>query len=230
MIAVEPTGIPGWIQLFVLAGIAFLTIAIPLKVLLEMTKSSRSRTRKAKELTERLKERFGEATFQGGFLAPPRIRVSSDGRKAVVIPEDEDEVRIRLDVPIAPKFPLVARTRGAVSWPFAFEGWRLLPRLRTFDPLLDDGVAVYADGVFGAYVRELALDGLPAGGKPNGLAESLIILRRLPGVRSFEVRMSPSSGFRLRFELRSGDLLYRPDEMESAIHHAFALYDRLVLS
>lgn len=222
--------VPAWIQLFVLGGIVVLTVVVPLKVLFEMTRSSRERTRKGKELAARLRERFGEAAYEGGFLVPPRIRVSHEGRKAVVIPEDEEELRVRLDVPIAPKFPLVARTKGAVVFPFAFEGWRLLPRLKTFDPLLDDSIAVYADGVFGAYVRELALDGLPAGSKPNGLAESLIVLRRLPGVRSFEVRMSPSGGFRLRFELRAGDLLYRPDELESAVHHAFALYDRLVLA
>jgi hypothetical protein len=222
--------IPHWIQVFVLAGIAALTVLVPLKVLSEMTRSSRDRTRKAKDLAERLRERVGEAVYEGGFLVPPRIRVKHDGRKAVLIPDDEDELRILVEAPIAPPFPLVVRTKGALVLPFAVEGWRLLPRLRTFDPTLDDSLAVYADGAFGAYVRDLALDGLPAGGKPNGLAESLIVLRRVPGVWAFELRLSPSGGLRLRFELRSADLLHRPDELEAVLHHAFSIYDRLVAS
>jgi hypothetical protein len=222
--------IPPWIQVFVVAGIAVLTVLVPLKVLYEMTRTSRERTRKAKELAERLKERLGQASYEGGFLVPPRIRVSFEGRTAVLTPEDEDELRIVLHATVAPVFPLVVRTKGALGLPFAVEGWRLLPRLRTFDPLLDESIAVYADGVFGAYVRDVALDVLPAGGKAAGLAESLIVLRRLPGVRAFELRMSASGGVRLRFELRSGDLLYRPDELESVLHHAFAIYDRLVRS
>jgi hypothetical protein len=42
--------------------------------------------------------------------------------------------------------------------------------------------------------------------------------------------MSPSGGFRLSFLLRADDLLYRADELEAAVHHAFRLYDFLVLS
>jgi hypothetical protein len=101
--------------------------------------------------------------------------------------------------------------------------------VRTHDPLIDDTLAIYASEPFGAYLRELALDGIPAQGKPTGLAESLVVLRRLPGVRHFEFRMSPASGFRLTFLLRADDLLYRPDDLEAAVHHAFRLYDLLVL-
>jgi hypothetical protein len=74
------------------------------------------------------------------------------------------------------------------------------------------------------------VDGIPAEGKPTGLAESLIILRKMPGVRRFELRMSPSGGFRLAFKLRADDLLYRAEELESAVHHAFQIYDLMVLS
>ena len=179
-------------------------------------------------MADRLKERLGDAVYEAGFLLPPRIRVSLEGRRATLVPDDEDELRITLDAAVSPRFPLVARTRGAVALPFAVEGWRLLPLMKTFDPLLDGAVSVYADGAFGAYVRDLALDG-PAGGKPAALAESLIVLGRLPGVRSFELRLS-TSGARLRLQLRSGDLLYRPDELEAALHHAWAVYDLLVLS
>ena len=225
--SMEPL-IPSYVQIFVLAGIAALSVLVPLKVLYEATRSGRDRRRKAQELADRLKERLGEAVCDTGFLAPPRVKVSYEGRRATLTPEDEDELRIVLDATVSPRFPIVARTRGAVGLPWAVEGWRVLPLLKTFDPLLDGAVSVYADGAFGAYVRELALDG-PAGGKPAALAESLIVLNRLPGIRAFELRMS-TSGVRLRFELKSGDLLYRPDELEAALHHAFAVYDLLVLS
>ena len=111
-----------------------------------------------------------------------------------------------------------------------WESFRILPRILTHDPLIDDSIALYATPIFGSYIREAALDGIPAEGKPTGLAESLVILRKMPGVRRFELRMSPSAGFRLSFRLRTDDLLYRPEELESAVHHAFQLYDLLVLS
>ena len=43
----EPV-IPSYVQIFVLAGIAALTVLIPLKVLYEATRSGRDRRRKAK--------------------------------------------------------------------------------------------------------------------------------------------------------------------------------------
>ena len=37
--------IPVWIQVFVLGGIALVTLLVPAKILLELTKTSRDRTR-----------------------------------------------------------------------------------------------------------------------------------------------------------------------------------------
>jgi hypothetical protein len=200
--------IPVWVQAFVLGGIALVTLLVPAKILFELTKTSRDRTRRARDLTDRLRERFGGVRLERGFFGPHRIRFTIEGRAAVVSMPDDEELEVRLEPNIAPAFPFVARTRGAVAWPVAFEGFRMLPMLRTFDAL--------------------ALDGLPAGEKPKGLAESLFVLRKLPGVRTFELRMSPRGGFRLRFDLRTEDLIHRPDELESAVHHAFQLYDALV--
>jgi hypothetical protein len=224
--------IPHWIQVFVLVGVALVVLIVPIKILWEMTKGSRDRTRKADDLAARLKERFGGVRMEGGILGPHRVHLTSEGRPAIVFQPEPDELVIRLEPKIAPKFHFVARTRGAMSLRFTvmWESLRFLPRCRTFDPLIDESIDLYASGTFGAYLRELALDGLPAGGKPTGLAESLIVLRRLPGVRRFELRMSPSGGFRLSFLLRADDLLYRADELEAAVHHAFRLYDFLVLS
>src|SRR5581483_12209856 len=109
-----------------------------------------------------------------------------------------------------------------------WESFRVLSRILTGDPLIEDAIALYATPIFGSYLREAALDGIPAEGKPTGLAESLVILQRMPGIRRFELRMSPSGGFRVSFRLRADDLLHRPEELESAVHHAFQLYDLLV--
>jgi hypothetical protein len=220
--------IPVWIQAFVLGGIALVTLLVPAKILLELTKTSRDRTARAQELADRLRERFGGVRFERGFLRPHRIHFTHEGRAAVAQLPEDDALEIKLESKVAPPFPFVARTRGAFAWPSAFEGFRLLPMLRTFDPLIDESISIYATGSFAGYVREAALDGLPAGEKPRGMAESLFVLRRAPGVRSFELRMSPSAGFRVRFDLRTQDLVHRPDELESVVHHAFALHDALV--
>lgn len=223
--------IPDWIQMFVLVGIGALVIVIPLKVLYDMTKGARERTRKLEELAARLKERFGEVKFERGLLGPHRLEVKLEGRSATLFQPDPDVVVLRLEPKVAPKFHAIVRTRGAFEWPWAFmaESFRLLRRVRTSDPLIDESILIYATPVFGNYFRELALDGIPLEGKPTGLAESLIVLRRTPGVKEFEFRMSPAGGFRLAFRLRTDDLLFRPDEMEAAVHHAFRLYDLLVL-
>jgi hypothetical protein len=224
--------IPNWIQTFVLVGIALVLIVVPVKILWEMTRGSRDRSRKTGDLAARLKERFGGVRVEGGALGPRRIHLTSEGRAAVVVQPEPDELVIRLEPKLAPKWHAVIRTRGRLSlpWTVMWESLRILPRRRTFEPLLDESLDFYAAGSFGAYLRELALDGLPAGGKPSGLAESLVVLRRMPGARSFEFRMSPSGGFRVRFLLRAEDLLHRPDELEAAVHHAFRLYDLLVLA
>ena len=225
-----PVDIPSWVQTFVLVGIAFVILVVPVRVLYAMTKTSRDRLRRVRDLADRLRERFTEVSVERRLLGPHRIKFKSEGRSlSAALPED-DVLEVRLDPRLAPAFPLVARTRGTLTPSVAFEGFRMLPRMRTFDPLIDDTVAIYATGAFAGYVREAALAGLPAGGKPQGIAESLLILRRLPGIRHFELRMSRGGGFRVRFDLRSEDLIYRPDELEAAVHHFFRLYEQLVES
>ncbi len=221
--------IPPWIQAFVIGGIALVILVVPLKVVWEMTKGSRDRTARLRALADRLKERFGAVSFGWGILDRDRIHFTHEGRPTCVVQPDEDEIEIRLEPKVAPGFHVVVRTRGRFAWPIAWESFRPLPRVLTHDPLIDESMAIYASGTFAGYIRDLALQGMPAGGKPEGLAESLIILRRLPGVEKFEFRMSPGGGFRVWFRLRTDDLVYRPDEMESAVHHAFRLYDLLVL-
>ena len=224
--------VPHWVQLFVLVGIALVVIVVPIRILYEMTKDSRERSRRFKELTDRLKERFGGVEAHRTVFGLSRVDISHEGRPATVYQPADDEIMIQLEPKIQPKYHVIARTLGPLSGGFAmmWESFRLLPRVLTFDPLIDESIALYASPVFGNYLREAMIDGIPAEGKPTGLAESLVILRKMPGVRKFELRMSPSGGFRLSFKLRADDLLYRPDELEAAVHHAFRLYDLMVLA
>jgi hypothetical protein len=224
--------IPHWIQIFVLLGIALVIIVVPIRILYEMTKDSRDRGRRFGELADRLKEKYSGVDVQRTLFGASRIRFKHEDRPVAVHQTADDEIQIQLEPKIEPKFHVIARTRGLINPPVAvmWESFRVLSRILTHDPLIDDSVALYATPIFGSYLREVALDGIPAEGKPTGLAESLVILRKMPGVKSFELRMSPSGGFRLSFRLGSDDLLYRPEELESAVHHAFQLYDLLVLA
>jgi len=223
--------IPHWVQVFVLVGIALVVIVVPIRILYEMTKDSRERDRRFKDLADRLKERFGGVEAHRTVFGLSRISFQHEGRPATVWQPADDEILIQLEPKVQPRFHVIARTLGtftpaiAVMW----ESLKVLPRIVTHDPLIDESIALYATPLFGNYLREAALDGIPAEGKPTGLAESLVILRKMPGVRRFELRMSPGAGFRLSFKLRADDLLYRPEELESAIHHAFQLYDLLVM-
>jgi len=218
--------------MFVLIGIALVVIVVPIRILYEMTKDSRERSRRFQDLADRLKEKFGTVEPHRTMFGMSRIAFQHEGRPAAVYQPSDDELLIQLEPKIEPKFHVIARTRRALTPPLAlmWESFRILPRILTHDPLIDDSIALYATPSFGSYLREAALDGLPAEGKPTGLAESLVILRSMPGVRRFELRMSPAGGFRVSFRLRSDDLLHRPEGLESAIHHAFQLYDLLVLS
>ncbi len=223
--------IPHGVQVFVLLGIALVVVVVPIRILYEMTKDSRERGRRFRELADRLKEKFGAVEARRTVLGMSRISFTHDGRPAAVYQPSDEELLIQLEPKVEPKFHLIARTRGAVTPPVAmmWESFRVLSRILTGDPLIDDAIALYATPIFGSYLREAALDGIPAEGKPTGLAESLVILQRMPGIRRFELRMSPSGGFRVSFRLRADDLLHRPEELESAVHHAFQLYDLLVL-
>lgn len=223
--------IPNWIQGFVLVGIALVMVVVPVKVIWEMTRGSRERSEKIRGLADRLKGSLGNVKFESGFLGPDRVRFTYEERKGVIAQPRADELAIRLEPDVAPAFPAVIRTRGRVEWPFTvlWEAFRVLGRVRTYDPLIDETLLVYAGAGFGSYLRALALDEVAAEGKPTALVESLVILRRMPGVRRFELVMSPSGGFRVHYRLRTEDLLFRPEDLESAVHHAFKLYDLLVL-
>ena len=223
--------IPHWIQISVLLGVALVVIVVPIRILYEMTKDARTRSKRFQDLSDRIRERFQEVQRFPGVFGAARIKFQYEGRAATVSQPADDQIQIRLEPKVEPKFHLIARSRGRLTpaVTMMWDSFRLLSRILTHDPLIDESVALYATPVFGNYLRDALLDGIPAEGKPTGLAESLVILQRMPGIRWFELRMSPGGGFNLIFALRTDDMLYRPDELESAVHHAFQLYDQLVL-
>jgi hypothetical protein len=223
--------IPHWIQVFVLVGIGLVVVLVPFRVVFELTRGARQRTRRQKDLADRMKERFGAVRFERGLLGPHRIHFSHEGRPATLVEPAPEQLVLRLEPRFPPKFDVVAATRGGIAWPLAvmWESCKILPRIRTLDPILDDRVDLFAAPAFAPYLRELLQSGASDPTRPSGLAESLVVLGRMPGVRRFELRVSPMGGFRVTFQLRAEDLLYRPDELESALHHAFQIYDLLVL-
>jgi hypothetical protein len=221
--------IPLWIQIFVVAGIVLIIFVVPIRILWEMTRGARDRKRRVQEFADRLREKFAGVEIKKSVLGPDKIAFKHEDRKLTMQFPEDDEVLLSFDVNIAPKFPLVIKTKGGIEWPVAWEGFRCLGRIRIYDPVLDDYVLIYSTPLFGAYLREAAQAAIPLQGKPKGITESIVILRRVPGVRKFRLTMSESRGFRIWFRLRTQDLVYRPDELEAVIHHAGRLYDALVL-
>ncbi|HXG60939.1 MAG TPA: hypothetical protein VNO22_06185 [Planctomycetota bacterium] len=221
--------IPDGIETFVLVGIGLVILAVPVRVVYEMTRGSRDRTRRLRDLADRLRGRFDSVRMESTFLGPPHLRLVHEGRPAVLFLPAEDAVAVRLDPGPDPIVRAIFRSRRPVRppWAFAAEGWRVLGRVPSAEPLVDEAADIYADAAAAATIRELLTDGAPESAAPSPLVESLVVLSRLPGVRDFRLKISPRGDSRALFRLRTEDLIHRPDEMESAVHHAFRLHDLL---
>ncbi len=207
--------IPGWIENFVLFGLIFVVIFVPLKVFRDLTKDVRGRLKRVEGLAERLKERFGGVVVERGF-GPPRVRFTHAEKGVLLLAPSTRRLELRLEETISPKFPVRMRSRR--GWPWTWVGGRLLGRV----PLGDPNWRVWTTPGFGAYLEELARE-------PASFTESLIVLRSLPGVSRVDLTLSPSSGLRLRLDLDQDDLAYRPDALEAALHHARAVHHELVV-
>jgi len=154
--------VPHWVQVFVLVGIALVVIVVPIRILYEMTKDSRDRNRRFQDLADRLREKFGGVEAHRTIFGMSRIEFKHEGRPATVYQPADDEIMIQLEPRIEPKFHVIARTLGPLSPGFAvmWESFRILPRIMTFDPLIDDSIAIYATPIIGGYLREAAIDGI----------------------------------------------------------------------
>jgi hypothetical protein len=220
--------IPAWIPYFVLGGIAFIIVVVPLKILWEATTSRRERSQKVEKFLDRLRERFNEVSFRRGIIGPSRVTFKHNARKVTLWIADLDELVVQLDENISCKMPMVVKTKGRWTPKWALLGLRPLPRVLTHDSMIDDAVAIYATAALASYLYEVVQFSVTKEGKPSEVADSLIVLRRAPGVRKFRLTMTPEGPLRIRLRLSTEDMLYRPDQLESVIHHLQRLYDTLV--
>lgn len=183
----------------------------------------------------RMREVFNEVSPRRRFWGSPFIDFKHQGRPARLtihsIRKLTLEVEDRPEVPL----PVVVRTRPWMSvWPVT---WRLeaLDRVVTSDPVVDDQVELRANGLFAAFLQDRLFEQVPIEGPPTGLAESLLVLNAAPGVRRFDLRFLPGRRDTLKLKLRTEDLLFRPEDLESLLHHvhnlheSFAHYDRPAL-
>ncbi len=218
--------IPAWLPYFVFGGIAFIVIIVPLKFLWEATKGRRERSHKIEKFIDRLRERFAEVVLHRGIFGPSRVTLKHESRKLTIWISDVDELVVQLDENIGCPFAGVIKTRGRFRTKWAMIGMRILPLFETHDAMIDDAVAIYTSGPFGGYLYELVHSSINLEGKPSGVAESLIVLRRAPGVKSFRLWMTPGGPLRFRVRMHAEDLLFRPDQMETIVHHLHQLYDK----
>ena len=223
--------IPTYIQYFVLIGIVALIVLVPIRILWGATRGSRERLEKVREVADRLREKFDEVVFDRSLFGNHRIRMKHEERRVWVVLPSARNVILRVRADISPKFHVYARTVswGCGGWKFFWESFRFLRRFRLQDPLVDDRLAIYSTNAFGHYLRERALDDIPITGQPKGVAESFVILTKLPGVKKLKLTMSPAAGMRLHLKLRTKVLLERPEMFESAVHHLLQLYDAFVM-
>lgn len=224
-------GIPSYILYFVLGGIVLLLLVIPIRMVWLATRGSREREGKLRDFADRLKEKFREVAYVRGAFGYSGVRFQHEDRTfSMAVPSDRRAL-LKIEGPVHPAFHIFLREKRwtCLPWKFLWESLQLLRRFRIHDPLIDDDIALYSSGAFAAYLHDLVQKDIPAEGKPEGVAESLVVLSKLPGVRSFRITMSPSAGLRLHLRFRTEDLFYRPEEMESAAHHLAQLYNVFVM-
>src|SRR4029453_14752171 len=99
-------------------GIALVVIIVPIRILYEMTKDSRERNQRFKDLADRLKERFGGAEAHrtvfrlpaAPLFAPPRSPFPPKAPPATIFQPADDEIMIHLEPKVQPKFDVIIRT------------------------------------------------------------------------------------------------------------------------
>ncbi len=218
--------IPEWIPIFVLAGIALVVIAVPLRMAWSATRGLRDRRQKLDDFADRLRGRFGEVAIHRSLLGADSIDFKHEGRAVSVTVHGTKSLVVRLKPEPPLQFPCVIVPCRGFLLPWAMADLRLLARMPMYDPLVDQSVAIYTTPVFGNFLRERIVDALNPEGKPSRIAEDLVVLRSTPGVRRFRLWTVPDGGMTMRLSLRTEDVFYRPDELESLVHHMSQLCRR----
>ncbi len=178
---------------------------------------------RADHVAVRLREVFREVSPRRG-LGAPAIDFKDKGRACRLVLHSARKLSVEMEIQPDVPLPVVIRSRKWLKiWP-VLHGLEALERVVLADAVVDDQVELYANGMFAAFIQDRVMEQVPLDGPPTGLGESLLVLSATPGVRSYEVRFEPGGRDRLHLKLRTEDLLYRPEDLESLLHHVANLH------
>lgn len=212
----------GFIPVLFIISVVLLLVTIPAGLLYRAIKASRESDDRLSRLADRMREKFSDVTPRRPYFGPSQIAFKVEGRQALLEIVDKRRVRLRVEESPTVPLPVVIRSRGWSLWPAG----GFLQRLTTHDPLVDDTMEIFAASTFAGFLSDRFLDG--AGGETSRteLSDSLIVLRSLSGVKAFEYRFAPDFGVGADLRLRTEDLFFRVDELETLIHHLHELHQR----
>lgn len=205
-----------------LFSILILLVTVPAGILLRAIRASRENEERASRLATRLREKFSEIIPKRRLFGPPQIAFKTEGRQAHLEVVDARRLRLRLEESPGVPLPVVIRSRGWSLWPAG----GFLQRVSANDPLIDDSMEIYAGSTFAGFLSDRLLDGLDGETSRSELSDSLFVLKGLSGVKRFEFRFAPDLGVGADLRLKTEDLFYRVDELESLLHHLHLLHDR----
>jgi hypothetical protein len=209
-------------------SILVLLVSIPLSFLWRAIKASQGRDELVGRMAARLREKFSEIVPRRPFFGPPRISFKADGLKVHLLIADKKRLGLHIEESPGVPLPVLIRSRRWSIWPAG----GLLQRISAHDPLVDDSMEIYASTIFAGFLADRFLDGNAGETSRSELSDSLLVLGNLSGVKAFEFRFVPDHGTMADLKLKTEDLYYRVDELESLIHHLhklhtrFATYDR----
>jgi hypothetical protein len=210
------------VPLIFLVSSLLLLVTIPAGLLYRAIKASRESDDRLSRLAARLREKFSDVTPRRPYFGPPQVSFKAEGRQAHLEIVDKRRLRLRVEESPTVPLPVIIRSRGWSLWPSG----GFLQRIATHDPLVDDSMEILAASTFAGFLGDRFLDG--AGGETSRteLSDSLLVLKSLSGVKAFEFRFAPDYGVGADLRLRTEDLFYRVDELDSLIHHLHELHER----
>ena len=205
-----------------MVSLLLLLVTIPASLLWKAIRASRENEDRVARLATRLREKFSEITPRRRLFGPPQIAFKVEGRQAHLEVVDARRLRIRVEETPGVPLPVVIRSRGWSLWPAG----GMLQRVTTADPLVDDSMEIYAGSTFAGFLSDRLLDGMDGETSRSELSDSLFVLKGLSGVKAFEFRFAPDLGVGADLRLKTEDLFYRVDELDSLLHHLHLLHDR----